>query len=149
MIPTFVKNFVRNELVLHSADSAKMGPDTAEIREVRRVFNASLVSAWSALNLDPVKLDSAGKSKGDRMKVAAQRVEEYIGKLLAQQAPYVDIPQPVQNVLRDKYDYTINEETVSQVLLEAAKVRLASDSTTKATQPGSVVPVPNQDTTKK
>lgn len=149
MIPTFVKNFVRNELVLHSADSAKMGPDTAETREVRRVFKASLVSAWSSLNLDPVKLDSAGKSKGDKMKVAAQRVEEYIGKLLAQQAPYVDVPQPVQNVLRDKYDYTINQETISQVLLEAAKVRLASDSTTKATQPGSVVPVPNTDTAKK
>ena len=83
------------------------------------------------------------------MKVAAQRIEEYVTKLLAQQAPYVDVSQPVQNLLREKYDYKINPQAINQVLLEAAKVRLATDSTAKAAQPGSVVPVPGQDTTKK
>ena len=76
-------------------------------------------------------------------KLAAQRVEEYVAQASAQQAQYVDVTQPVQNVLRDKYDYTINPETLDQVLLEAAKIRLATDSTTKTGQPGSVVPVPN------
>ena len=149
MLPTFVKNFVRNELVLHAADSAKIGPDTAEMAQVRKAFKGALANAWTSLNLEPAKLDSAGRSKGDKMKLAAQRVEEYVTKLLAQQAPYVDVSQPVQNVLRKKYDYKINEDAIDQVLIEAAKVRLANDSTTKATQPGSVVPVPNQDTTKK
>jgi hypothetical protein len=149
MLPTFVKNFVRNELVLHAADSAKIGPDTAEMAQVRKAFKGALANAWTSLNLEPAKLDSAGRSKGDKMKVAAQRVEEYVTKLLSQQAPYVDVSQPVQNVLRKKYDYKINEDAIDQVLIEAAKVRLATDSTTKATQPGSVVPVPNQDTTKK
>lgn len=149
MLPTFVKNFVRNELVLRAADSAKIGPDTAELREVRRAFKGALSNAWTSLNVEPAKLDSAGKSKSEKLKVAAQRVEEYIGKLLSQQAPYVDVSLPVQNVLREKYGYRINAETLDQVLLDAAKVRLASDSTTKAAQPGSVVPVPNQDTTKK
>lgn len=149
MLPVFVKNFVRNELVLKSADSAKMTLDSAQMAEVRRVFRSSLTSAWTALDLDPSKLDSAAKSKSDRLKLAAQRVESYITRLLAQQAPYVDVTLPVQNLLRDKYDYTINEDTIDQVLLEAAKVRLARDSTTKAAQPGSVVPVPSQDTAKK
>jgi len=149
MLPVFVKNFVRNELVLHSADSAKLGPDAVQIADVRKVFGTSLTNAWTALNLDPKTLETAAKSKSDRAKLAAQRVEEYITKLLAQQAQYVDVTQPVQNVLRDKYDYTINPETLDQVLLEAAKVRLATDATTKAGQPSSVVPVPNKDTTKK
>jgi peptidyl-prolyl cis-trans isomerase D len=149
MLPTFVKNFVRNELVLHAADSAKMGPDTAQMAEVRKAFKASLASVWTQLNLDPVKLAETAKSKGERQKLAAQRVEDYISKLLAQQAQYVAVPVPVQNVLRDKYDNTINRATIDGVLLEAAKVRLASDSTAKAAQPGSVVPVPNADTTKK
>ncbi len=149
MLPVFVKNFVRNELVLHAADSAKLGPDAAQIADVRKLFGTSLTNAWTALNLDPKNLETAAKSKSDRAKLAAQRVEEYIGKLLAQQAQYVDVTQPVQNVLRDKYDYTINPEALDQVLLEAAKVRLASDSTSKAGQPSSVVPVPNQDTAKK
>ena len=145
MLPVFVKNFVRNELVLHSADSAKLGPDATQLAEVRKLFTTSLTNAWTALNLDPKNLQAAGKSRGDRTKVAAQRVEEYITKLLAQQAQYVDVTQPVQNVLRDKYDNTINLETLDQVLIEAAKVRLATDSTTKIGQPGSVVPVPNKD----
>jgi hypothetical protein len=149
MLPTFVKNFVRNELVLRAADSAKIGPDTAELAQVRRTFRSALANAWTSLNIDPLKLDSAAKSKGDQKKLAAQRVEEYVTKLLAQQAPYVDVSQPVQNVLREKYDYKINEDAIDQVLIEAAKVRLATDSTSKAAQPGSVIPVPNQDTTKK
>jgi hypothetical protein len=147
MLPVFVKNFVRNELVLHSADSAKLGPDAQQLTEVRKLFTTSLTNAWTALNLDPKNLAAAAKSKGERAKLAAQRVEEYMTKLLAQQAQYVDVTQPVQNVLREKYDYTINPETLDQVLLEAAKIRLASDSTTKAGQPNSVVPVPNKDTT--
>ena len=149
MLPMFVKNFVRNELVLHSADSAKLGPDAAQLADVRKLFTQSVTNAWNALNVDPKALEAAAKSKSERAKLAAQRVDDYIGKLLQQQAQYVDVTQPVQNVLRDKYDYTINPETLDNVLLEAATVRLATDSTTKTGQPNSVVPVPNADTTKK
>ena len=150
MLPVFVKNFVRNELVLHSADSAKLGPDAAQIADVRKLFTQAVTNAWKALNLDPKTLETAAKSKSDRAKLAAQRVDDYVGKLLQQQAQYVDVTQPVQNVLRDKYDFTINPETLDNVLLEAAKIRLATDSTSKQGQPNSVVPVPNTtDTTKK
>lgn len=149
MLPMFVKNFVRNELVLRSADSAKVGPDSAQVTEVRKLFTSGLTNAWTALRLNPDSLAAAAKSKSERAKLAAERVEEYVGKLLSQQAQYVDVTQPVQNVLRDKYDHEINSATIDQVLLEAAKVRLASDSTAKTGQPGSVVPVPNQDTTKR
>jgi peptidyl-prolyl cis-trans isomerase D len=148
MLPMFVRNFVRNELVLHSADSAKLGPDAAQLADVRKMFHQSVTNAWNALNVDPKSLEAAAKSKSDREKLAAQRADDYVNRLLHQQAQYVDVTQPVQNVLREKYDYTINPETLDAVLLEAAKVRLATDST-KAGQPSSVVPVPNADTTKK
>lgn len=149
LLPVFVKNFVRNELVLHSADSAKIGPDAAQLDQIRKMFISSLTSAWTQLNLDPKNLEAAAKSKGDRAKLAAQRVEDYVNKLMAQQAQYVDVTEPVQNVLRDKYDNTINAAALDKVLVEAAKIRLASDSTAKAGQPNSVVPLPNTDTAKK
>ena len=149
LIPVFVKNFVRNELVLHSADSAKVGPDSAQLAQIRGMFRSSLTTAWTALNLDPKNLEAAAKSKGDRAKLAATRVEDYITRLMSQQAQYVDVTLPVQNVLRDKYDNTINAPAIDKVLIEAAKIRLASDSTTKAGQPKSVVPLPNTDTAKK
>jgi hypothetical protein len=148
MLPMFVKNFVRNELVLHAADSAKLGPSKEQLDEVRKMFLTTVTNSWNALNVDPKNLEAAAKSKTDREKLASQRVEDYLSKLLQQQAQYVEVGLPVQNVLRDKYDFTINPEAVDQVLLEAAKVRLATDST-KTGQPNSVVPVPNEDTTKK
>jgi len=135
--------------VLHAADSAKLGPTQQQLDETRKMFLTTVTNAWTALNVDPKSLIAAAKSKSEREKLASQRVEDYITKLLQQQAQYVDVTQPVQNVLRDKYDYTINPETLDQVLLEAAKVRLATDSTSKAGQPPSVVPMPNSDTTKK
>jgi hypothetical protein len=149
MLPLFVKNFVRNELVLHAADSAKLGPTAEQLNDSRKMFLTAVTNAWTALNVDPKSLEAAAKSKSDREKLAAQRVEDYLTKLLSQQAQYVDVTQPVQNVLRDKYDFAINQETLDQVLLEAAKVRLANDSTGKAGQPPSVVPMPNSDTTRK
>jgi parvulin-like peptidyl-prolyl isomerase len=149
LLPTFVKNFVRNELVIHSADSAKLGPDTAQLSQVRKLFTTALTGAWTALNLDPKTLQTEAKSKSERAKIAAQRVEDYINKLLQQQAQYVDVTAPVQNALREKYDYTIKPESLDQVLLAAAKVRLATDSTTAAGQPPTAVPMPNADTTKK
>jgi hypothetical protein len=149
LLPVFVKNFVRNELVLHSADSAKVGPDAAQLAQIRGMFKSSLTNAWTALNVDPKSLEAAAKSKSDRAKLAAQRVEDYIARLMSQQAQYVDVTEPVQNVLRDKYDYKINAAALDKVLVEAAKIRLASDSTTKAGQPNSVVPLPNTDTAKK
>ncbi|MGE5750301.1 MAG: peptidylprolyl isomerase [Gemmatimonas sp.] len=148
LLPVFVKNFVRNELVLHSADSAKLGPDSAQLAEIRKMFLSTITNVWTALNVDPKALQTAAKSKSDREKLAAQRVDDYIKKLMSQQAQYVDVTQPVQNVLRDKYDWSIKPEGIDQVLLEAAKVRLATDSTSKGAPP-SAVPMPGTDTAKK
>lgn len=148
-LPLFVKNFVRNELVLHAADSARLGPDKQQLEEIRKMFLSTVTNDWSALNVDPKNLQTAAKSKGERRKIASQRIDDYIAKLMQQQAQYVEVTLPVQNVLRDKYDYTIKPESLDQVLLEAAKIRLASDSTSKAAQPPTAVPLPGTDTTRK
>lgn len=150
LIPNFVKNFVRNELVIHAADSAKVGPDAKEIAQIRAFLSTSLVTAWSALMIDPRILAVSAKSKSDKAKLAHQKVDQYIKDLLNQKAQYVDVTQPVEFALREKYDWSINSDAVSRALVEAAKVRLRSDSTKTAGQPPSVVPVPKaQDTTKK
>jgi hypothetical protein len=150
LLPNFVKNFVRNELVIHAADSAKVGPDKTETANIRAFLSSSLVTAWSALAIDPRILAVSAKSKSDRAKLAHQKVEEYVKNLLNQKAQYVDVTQPVEFALRKKYDWNINSDAVSRALVEAAKVRLRTDSTKTAGQPPSVVPVPKQkDTTKK
>ncbi|MFN2604058.1 MAG: peptidylprolyl isomerase [Gemmatimonadaceae bacterium] len=150
LLPGFVKNFVRNDLVIHAADSAKLGPDPAQLKQIRSFLSTSLVSAWSALAIDPRILAVNAKSKGDQEKFAHQKVDQYLRDLLAQKAQYVDVTEPVEAALRAKYDWNINDDAVARSLVEAAKIRLKTDSTKTAGQPPSVVPVPKpKDTTKK
>jgi hypothetical protein len=148
LMPIFVKNFVRNELVIHAADSAKLGPDSTQLKQIRALFTSSLAGAWTALGLDPRELAKTAKSEGDREKIAHQRVDAYVKNLLLQRAQYVDVTEPVQFALRQKYDNSINSDAVSRALIEAAQVRLKADSSKTAGQPPSVVPVPKKDTSK-
>ncbi|HEY8164610.1 MAG TPA: peptidylprolyl isomerase [Gemmatimonadaceae bacterium] len=148
LLPMFVGNFVRNELVLHAADSAKVGPTAEELKQIRAYLRNALVNAWKQLNIDPSSLASA-KSKDDKARMAHDRIDNYVRDLMSQKAVYVDVTAPVQHALREKYDWSINNDAVDRSLVEAAKVRLKTDTTKKAGQPGSVVPVPNKDTTKK
>jgi parvulin-like peptidyl-prolyl isomerase len=149
VLPGFVKNFVRNELVLHSADSAKLGPDKNQLTQIRAFLSTQLVSAWSALMIDPRMLAANAKSKSDQEKFAHQKVDQYLRDLMNQKAQYVDVTEPVEAALRAKYDWSNNDDAVARALVEAAKIRLKTDSTKAAGQPQSVVPVPNRDTTKK
>jgi hypothetical protein len=149
LLPVFVTNFVRNELVVHAADSAKLVPDSAQMVQIRALFTNSLVTAWTALGVDPKTLATAAKSKSDREKLAHQKVEEYVKNLLTQKAQYVDVTQPVEWALREKYDWDINSDAINRALLQAATVRLHADSTKTAGQPPTVVPVPKKDTVKR
>lgn len=148
LLPMFVGNFVRNELVLRAADSAKVGPTAEEMKQIRGFLRNSLLNAWKQLNVDPSSLATA-KSKDDKQRIAADRIDNYVRDLMSQKAVYVDLTAPVQHVLRKKYDWSINNDAIDRALVEAAKVRLKTDTTKKAGQPSSVVPVPNRDTTKK
>jgi len=149
LLPVFVKNFIRNDLVVHAADSAKMGPDSAQLAQIRALFTNSLVTAWMALGVDPKNLATAAKSRSDREKLAHQRVEGYVKNLLAQKAQYVDVTQPVEYALREKFDYDIKSDGVDRALLQAATVRLHADSAKTAGQPPTVVPVPKKDTVRR
>jgi parvulin-like peptidyl-prolyl isomerase len=149
LIPAFIRNFIRNELVIHTADSAKLGPDPQQLAEIRKYLPNSIVASWTALKVDPKTLAAAGSSKGDRIKAANQKVDQYVRDLLSQKAQFVDVTQPTQYALRKKYDYEINGSAVARALIEAANVRLKTDSTKSAGQPPTAVPLPKADTTKR
>lgn len=144
VIPSFVRNFIRNELVIHTADSAKLGPDAKELAEIRKYLPTSIAASWTALKVDPKTLAAAGSSKGDRIKAANQKIDQYVKDLLAQKAQFVDVTQPTQYALRKKYDYDINADAVARAMVEAANVRLRTDSTKSAGQPPTAVPLPKK-----
>jgi len=156
LVEKFVKQIVRNELVLRQADSAKATVDTAEMSNLFLNFKNAVGQTWSSLGVEPAKLaDSAKAVGGDKEKIAGAKVEAFFGKLVKNEVPFVDVPYPVARAVQQKYSFNINEAGLDKVIELAKGVRAKSDSSKvpgAAPAPGAqqpAAPAPAPDTTKK
>jgi parvulin-like peptidyl-prolyl isomerase len=154
LVEKFVKQIVRNELVLRQADSAKAQVDTAEMSNLFLNFKNAVTQSWTQLNVEPSKLADSAKAGGDKAKIAGARIESFFDKLIKNEVAFVDVPYPVGRALQKKYNFAINDAGLDKVIEKAKAVRATADSL-KAKQappaaPGAVAPVtPTPDTTKK
>lgn len=142
MAPQVVRQFVFFDLLLEKADSAKIQVDSAEARELHQAFTGAVTSAWSGLGVSPSALSDSAQSQADRGRLAAARVNEYFSKLVQNEVPFVQVPPPIENVLRDKYSYKVNDAGLDRALELAAGIRAAADSARAANQPPTAVPMP-------
>jgi peptidyl-prolyl cis-trans isomerase D len=153
VIPLFVKSIVRNELFLLQADSAKIQLDTAETNGIRRAFKALITNAWAGLAVAPPSLADSAKTKDEKTRLAAARIDAYVDRLVQQQERYVEIPAPLSYALHEKYDGKVNDAGLDRAVQAALKIRAVADSARAAAQPKSSVPMPATpgapDTTKK
>jgi peptidyl-prolyl cis-trans isomerase D len=140
LIVQLVRNFVKNELVLKQADSAKVPIDPAEIAQLHSNFTNAIRSAWAQLGVAPSSLADSAKSESDREKLATKRIDDYFTRMLQEQAPFVPIQTAVSNVLRRKYKYSFNDTGLDRVVQEASKIRSSADSARTAGQPQTAVP---------
>jgi peptidyl-prolyl cis-trans isomerase D len=142
LVPEFVRSMVSKDLFLKQADSAKVTVDTADVAGMRRSFTEAVVGAWNGLAIAPKALADSAKSAGDRQRLAATRVEGYLDRLVKQQAPFVQIAQPIEEAARAKYQYKINQAGVDRAVERAISLRATLDSTRAAQRPASAVPMP-------
>jgi hypothetical protein len=143
LLPTFVKSLVLNELLLKQADSAGIKLDTAEITAARNAFKSLVRNAWAGLRISPELLSDSAQTEVDKERLAAARIDAYMGRLLLQQEGYVDIPSPLAEALREKYNGSIKSAGIARALELAQKKRSAADSARAASQPKSAVPLPD------
>jgi len=142
VVPQMARYFVRNELFLKQADSAKVALDTAELREIRNNFTAAIGQAWAGLGVEPKVLADSAKTEAEKERIASARVEEFMDNLLLREGRFIPVPQPIEAVLHEKYDYKVNEAGNDRALERAARIRATADSTRAAQQPQSAVPMP-------
>lgn len=139
----FIKQIVRNELLLMKADSAKLAVNQDELANLRLAFRNNLTMAWTTLGVEPKTLaDSAGAS-GDREAVAGRIVEQYFDKLVKNEIQFADVAYPVARALQSKYAFTLNEPGLERALEKARQLRAAADSTggaAGAAPPGAAAP---------
>ena len=141
-IPMFVRNVVRNEMVVRQADSAKITLDTAEMNDMRRSYEQVITNAWTQIGIEPKMLADSSKTEAGRDKLAATRVEDYLTRILVGQARPINVPPTVSQVMRARYGSKINEAGVDRVVTLVTQARKAADSTRNAAMPPSAVPLP-------
>lgn len=141
LIPMFVQNVMRNELLLRSADSAGVTLDSVETKDLRSAFRTRVAETMRALGVSPTQLADSGADEGARERLAAARVEEYLSGLVKNQREYVDVAEQIALVLREKYESRVVPAGIDRALAEATKIRAAADSSRGAAQPPSAVPM--------
>jgi hypothetical protein len=149
VLPNFVKSLMLNELLLKQADSAGITVDTAEVNAVRTAFKGIIRNTWAGLRVSPELLADSAKTPAEKERLAAARIDGYLGRLLQQQEGYIEVPPPVAEALRDKYDASVKPAGITRALELATKARAAVDSTRAASQPKSAVPLPDTGATKR
>jgi len=120
LLVQLVRNFVKNELVLKQADSAKVQIDPAEMAQLHASFTNAVRTAWAQLGVLPASLTDSAKSEGDREKLAAKRIDVYFTRMVQEQAAFVSVPTPVSKILREKYRYSFNDAGFDRSVQEAA-----------------------------
>ncbi len=141
VVPEFVMNIMRNELLLKRADSLGIEPDSTRMNEARAAFWQAVTSSMSAVGVAPAQLDTTDDRKA-REALAGTRANAYFTSMLRNQVEYVEVPEQVLIVLRDRYESRVVPAGLDRALAEATRLRAAADSTAAATQPPSAVPMP-------
>ncbi|HEX6943749.1 MAG TPA: peptidylprolyl isomerase [Gemmatimonadaceae bacterium] len=143
VLPNFVKSLMLNEMLLKQADSAGVKIDTAEVNAVRSAFKSIVKNTWAGLRVSPELLSDSAKTPAEKERLAAARVDGYLGRLLLQQEGYIDVPPPLAEALREKYDGSVKPAGITRAVEIATKTRAAADSARAASQPKSAIPMPD------
>ncbi len=145
VIPTLIKNFIRNELFLKQADSAKVDLSEQEKSQIRAEFRTLIINSWTQLGVAPNQLTDSGKTPAARETIAVNRVNSFLENMLVRDGAFVPIARSMDLMLRMKYPGAkIVDAGVDRALEAAQKTRGAADSTRAANRPASAVPMPGE-----
>ena len=143
IIPNIVKSMMLNELMEQQADSAGIKVDTAEVSNIRNAFKGAIRNMWAGLRVSPELLADSAKTPAEKERLAASRIDGYMTRLLQNQEQFVDVPPPIAQALRDKYDGSVKQAGLTRAVEVVTKARSVADSARAASQPKSAVPVPD------
>ena len=143
LIPTLIKNFMRNELFLAQADSAKVDLSDQEKSQIRAEFRTLVINAWTQLGVAPNQLSDSGKTSAARETIASARVNKFLESMLVSDGAFVPIARSMDLMLRMRFPGSkIVDAGVDRALEAAQKLRGSADSTRAANRPASAVPMP-------
>ena len=138
MLIQFAKILTQNVLLLKQADSAKVRLTPEEWKGLETRYRAHLDTLRGEMGVSDAALGDSGAAKTERMKVAALKVEQYFDRLVEGKSRLRPLPSALSIVLRDRYDYRVNDAGVNRAV-EFAEATRATDST-KTAKAGGPIP---------
>jgi len=142
IMPVFVRNLLRQELLLKAADSAKVTMDSTEQAGLYTSFASILYNSWAGLGVSPHVIADSAKTPAERATFVPARIEAYMDRLIKGQDQFVEVPSPLVQALRQKYDWKINSAGIDRAVQSATAIRAKEDSARAAAMPKSAVPIP-------
>lgn len=147
IVPEFVMNIMRNELLLKRADSLGVTLDSATRASMREAFRNVTWTTMGSLGLSPGQLADSADAVAEREAVAQRQVLRVLREIFRQQRDYVEVPEQISLVLRGRYETRVVTAALDRAVQEAERLRAAADSAAAATRPPSAVPMPSGDST--
>ena len=74
-------------------------------------------------------------------KLASVRVNAYIDKLMLQQAGFIQIPPPLEELMKQKYTVTVNQAAMDKAVTASAALKSKADSARAKNAPPTEVPM--------
>ena len=142
VLPMFVRSLLRNELLSRAADSAKVTVDSTEMAGLYNSFGAILQNAWAGLRVSPHMVADSARTPQERAALIPTRIDGYMDRLIKGQEQFVEVPAPLAQALRKKFDWKINAAGIDRAVQSATAIRAREDSLRSAASPKSAVPMP-------
>jgi hypothetical protein len=99
-----------------------------EQANLKAQFNNLVQQTWMQLGLSPKELADAGKTETDRERIARERVDSLMSRIMNGEAQPVNVPMPLKAALDVKYEAELNSAGIDRAVESARKVRASADS---------------------
>lgn len=128
----------QRDLLLKHVDSAGVQLTTDDWKQVRTSHDSSLTILNGQLGISASMLADSGPTVEARVRVAADHVNGYLGRLLGGDARFFPVPPFLATTLREREPWTINAAGVSEAVDRTKALRASEDSQ----RPGGMRPAP-------
>jgi peptidyl-prolyl cis-trans isomerase D len=119
------------------------------MQAIRNAFKGLVRNTWAGLRISPELLADSAKTPAEKERLAAARVDSYMDRLVQGQEGFIDVPPPLAEALREKYDGSVKQAGLTRAIELATRTRAAADSSKAAGQPKSAVPMPDTSANKR
>ena len=125
----FLKVVTRQELLIQQADSAGVRLTADDWRQIRAEHDSIVATLERVLGITPQLLKDSAATPDARIRLAATRVDAYLGHAFQGAAQFYAVPPFLGETLRAELPWSVDPGGIGRALERARAIRATTDST--------------------